>query len=78
MSCFITFLVHVGFQHNLPLKCFHMLPEVLQSSELFHFSSFLPGADLGFFVLQSKKNRTGRGQRRAWSAQDVVDAEGAK
>ena len=25
-----------------------------------------PGADLGFFVLQSKKIRTGRGQRRAW------------
>ena len=35
---------------------------------------FETGADLGFFVLQSKKNRTGRGQRRAWSAQGVVSA----
>ena len=30
-----------------------------------HYSA-RAGADLGFFVLQSKKNRTGRGQRRTW------------
>ena len=33
-------------------------------------SQLLPGADLGFFVLQSKKNSD-----RAWSVQGVVDAE---